>query len=790
MAATASGFILARAGHRGPPGRWTSTARPTAPVDVRRHPDHAGRLRRQPSQRQPSQRRPGQRRAGRRRDQRAGRSGAGRLHVRDDASWRQTPPLGAAAAQQRLRRGRRPGRRRRHRRYGRTDPASTERQPPADAHRRGRCGRVGRPVDLAAIPGARTRSGRSTTSRRGSASRACWSRWAAPTAIPPPGPRRTAAVPGPGRAARPRRYWHRPGIQQLTSVTYGTDGWLAVGGASAGAPVHPVVLTSGNGGIWAAADGEAAFSPPGLVTEQAAAGPQRAMSSSATRSVAGRTVAAAWWSTGLTGWQRAATRSRPPGDPARWTGRGPAGRCGRSPRPRMGSSRSAPTATPGRLGLRGRRPDLDPAERPAARRRGPGRAHPGGEQRRRRGRGRLRAHHRRPAAPVRRQLVRRRRHLDRGRSAGARGPGVCHRADRGGGGFWATGTFGNTPGHQDVVVWSSPSGSAWTAAVTPAGPGLTGPGHPGHHRPHRVRAHDHRRRLHRHPGRRATRLLAVTGPLRPPASGPAATDRRASAAGRGPRPRAEHVLPAVGQARQLARTVSTSPGRPRPPPPPAPAPGRAGPRRAGRPACSGPTPVGGPGRRRVGVGHLPGGGDPDGVLDRAGPHQRDPVLLLEQPRRPRRRGTTISDAPADRQRPGQLGEPHVVADLQPDAAPPRARHDHRVGPRRDQLGLALPERVEQVQLPVRRDQLARPRRTPPRCCTPGRPGAGSNTPATSATPAVAAAAASPAQNGPSSGSAAARRSRPNRTCVASGNTASVGAARSAARPAPPAPARG
>jgi hypothetical protein len=44
-----------------------------------------------------------------------------------------------------------------------------------------------------------------------------------------------------------------------------------------------------------------------------------------------------------------------------------------------------------------------------------------------------------------------------------------------GGGFTATGTFGSTPGHQDVVVWTSANGSAWTAA-TPAGQGLTGPG--------------------------------------------------------------------------------------------------------------------------------------------------------------------------------------------------------------------------------------------------------------------------------------------------------------------------
>jgi hypothetical protein len=44
-----------------------------------------------------------------------------------------------------------------------------------------------------------------------------------------------------------------------------------------------------------------------------------------------------------------------------------------------------------------------------------------------------------------------------------------------GDGFLATGTFGRTPGHLDVVVWTSAAGSAWRA-VTPAGQGLTGPG--------------------------------------------------------------------------------------------------------------------------------------------------------------------------------------------------------------------------------------------------------------------------------------------------------------------------
>ncbi len=44
-----------------------------------------------------------------------------------------------------------------------------------------------------------------------------------------------------------------------------------------------------------------------------------------------------------------------------------------------------------------------------------------------------------------------------------------------GGGFTATGMFGGTPGHQDVVVWTSANGSSWKAA-TPAGQGMTGPG--------------------------------------------------------------------------------------------------------------------------------------------------------------------------------------------------------------------------------------------------------------------------------------------------------------------------
>jgi hypothetical protein len=105
----------------------------------------------------------------------------------------------------------------------------------------------------------------------------------------------------------------RPGAQ-LTSVAAGPDGWLAVGGPAApAASAHPVVLTSADGRTWSAADGQAAFRPPGLVAEQAAAGAPAGPGTAAPSYVivgyqltAGHPVAAAWWSAGLAGWHRAA----------------------------------------------------------------------------------------------------------------------------------------------------------------------------------------------------------------------------------------------------------------------------------------------------------------------------------------------------------------------------------------------------------------------------------------------------------------------------------------------------
>jgi hypothetical protein len=271
----------------------------------------------------------------------------------------------------------------------------------------------------------------------------------------------------------------RPGVQQLTSVTHGADGWLAVGGVIAVAAEHPVVLGSGNGSVWAAADGEAAFSQPGLVTEQAAAGAAAGPGTGGYvivgyQSVAGRTTAAAWWSPGLTGWQRAAVNAGDaPGAPGASrqmlaVTAGPGGFVA------VGSAGTAPAAWISANGGQAWTQQDVPLPVGATR-------------------------------AVLQHVV------SSGRTVVAVGtalttggqqlPFAASSADGGrtwtesalpvpagrafvtaltaaGHEFLATGTFGSTPGHQDVVVWTSPSGasgSAWKAA-TPAGKGLTGTG--------------------------------------------------------------------------------------------------------------------------------------------------------------------------------------------------------------------------------------------------------------------------------------------------------------------------
>jgi hypothetical protein len=97
----------------------------------------------------------------------------------------------------------------------------------------------------------------------------------------------------------------RPGAQQLTGVAHGTAGWLAVGGTATTTPEHPVVLGSANGQTWTAVDGAAAFTGQGLVTAAVVAGPGGYVVVGH-QSAGGRTIAAAWQSAGLAGWQRSA----------------------------------------------------------------------------------------------------------------------------------------------------------------------------------------------------------------------------------------------------------------------------------------------------------------------------------------------------------------------------------------------------------------------------------------------------------------------------------------------------
>jgi hypothetical protein len=275
-----------------------------------------------------------------------------------------------------------------------------------------------------------------------------------------------------GRAIGSRpTVFRRPGNQQLSSVTFGSQGWLAVGGVSTGALQHPVVIGSADGQVWTAADGEQAFAGQGLVTEQAAAGPAGYVIVGYQAGPGGRSSAAAWWSAGLNTWQRV-----PDGTVGAMDGvtgerqmlavtadgtRGfvAVGRQGDSP---------AIWLTPN-----GRNWTVSVLQLPPQAARA------------------VLLH----VAAVNGTVV------AIGMIAtpqGALAPYAARSADGGatwtqqllpvpngtalvtalaatGGSFTATGSFGTSAGHRDVVIWTSPDGKTWTAAA-PGGAGLAGPG--------------------------------------------------------------------------------------------------------------------------------------------------------------------------------------------------------------------------------------------------------------------------------------------------------------------------
>jgi len=100
----------------------------------------------------------------------------------------------------------------------------------------------------------------------------------------------------------------RRGSGQLASVAHGRSGWLAVGNATAGqAAATPVVLTSTDGRTWTTTGATGAtgtFVGAGRIVTAAVAAGGAGYVIVGHASVGARTVAAAWYAPGRTGWRR------------------------------------------------------------------------------------------------------------------------------------------------------------------------------------------------------------------------------------------------------------------------------------------------------------------------------------------------------------------------------------------------------------------------------------------------------------------------------------------------------
>jgi hypothetical protein len=114
--------------------------------------------------------------------------------------------------------------------------------------------------------------------------------------------------------------WHRAALTaaaagrasagQLDGVAHGPSGWVAVGGASAvttgTAALGPAVVSSPDGLNWTTSGSLAAFDGPGRIATSAVAAGPAGYVIVGKASTGSRTVAAAWYAPGLTGWRRAA----------------------------------------------------------------------------------------------------------------------------------------------------------------------------------------------------------------------------------------------------------------------------------------------------------------------------------------------------------------------------------------------------------------------------------------------------------------------------------------------------
>jgi hypothetical protein len=322
----------------------------------------------------------------------------------------------------------------------------------------------GRPVEVAAIAAAGA-----TEVAVGSVSRGCalWvtvdggSSW-----------RRAALPPPAGQAS----------TGQLGAVAHGPSGWLAVGGVSAAAAgpaaaLGPAVIGSPDGLTWTVTGAGATFDGPGRVVTAGVSASSGGYVIVGTESTGPRTVAAAWYAPGLTGWRRAADAQ-----PGALDGPGSRAMNAVSATARgfvaVGAAGGRPAAW---LSATGRTWALVTLPLPAGAAsaaldyvaaNGAVVAAVGTEV--------TAAGQRRPFAAVSTdggaqwspaQLP-----LPAGGGSAAATAATALTAA--GGGFTATGTYG-PPGQTDVVVWTlaagSAAGTAWTE-VAPPGTGLAGPG--------------------------------------------------------------------------------------------------------------------------------------------------------------------------------------------------------------------------------------------------------------------------------------------------------------------------
>ena len=255
--------------------------------------------------------------------------------------------------------------------------------------------------------------------------------------------------------------------QKLTSVVHGPAGWLATGEAMAGTAQRPLLLTSSDATAWHAArpDGGSALPGANVVAAQTAAGPGGYVIVGDETTSAG-TFPAAWWSGDLRTWGRA-------GGPAGGAAGGPGQMLGVTAGPSgfvaAGTQGISPAVWTSRDGRTWQAITLKvPGGAASAILRQVAASGPNivatGEER-------WPAGARTTFAEV---------SANGGRTwqpvtlPSPRGDAIVTALTPMRGGFSAAGAYG-TPGHRDVVVWTSADGGAWITQI-PNGPGLSGSG--------------------------------------------------------------------------------------------------------------------------------------------------------------------------------------------------------------------------------------------------------------------------------------------------------------------------